>query len=213
MLLLVSALMPGVASAQPTAPPSSAQSAAGVPLPAMAADADPSFEVATIRPSDTSAPHGTYFRINGRHSLAYNISVGELIAYAYGLHLKQIVDGPPPLLERHYDIDGVPDVLGRSKLKQSQRMYQKLLASRFKLAFHSESREVAVYAIQIAKGGPKLALTTRKAADGSNFSYTCQAVLTARNVWLLRLPSTCRGRFWISRLWIRPACTVDMTST
>ena len=60
-------------------------------------------------------------------------------------------------------------------------MFQKLLFSGFKLAFHNESRELPAYAIQIAKGGPKLALTTRKPGDSTNFSYNCQVVLTVRN--------------------------------
>jgi uncharacterized protein (TIGR03435 family) len=151
------------------------------PVPPMPADANPSFDVSTIKPSDTSAPHGTFFRTNGRHVIAYNISAGGLIAYAYGLHEKQIVDGPSSLLGTHFDIDGLPDIVGHPNLKQSRLMFQKLLLSRFKLAFHNESRELPAYAIQIAKGGPKLVLTTRKPGDGTNFSYNCQVVLTVRN--------------------------------
>jgi uncharacterized protein (TIGR03435 family) len=151
------------------------------PLLPMPADANPSFDVATIKPSDTSAPHGTFFRTNGRHVVAYNISVDGLIAYAYGLHERQIVDGPSSLLSTHFDIDGLPDIEGHPNLKQSRLMFQKLLLSRFKLAFHNQSRELPAYAIQIAKDGPKLALTTRKPGDSTNFSYNCQVVLTVRN--------------------------------
>ena len=144
-------------------------------------DADPSFEVATIKPSDTSAPHGTGIRTSGHHVAAFNFPVGELIAYSYGLHLKQIITETSSLRDTHFDIDGVPNFAGRPNLAQSQRMFQRLLVSRFKLAFHYESRELSAYAIQIAKGGPKLALTTRKPSDSTGFSYTCQAVLTVRN--------------------------------
>ncbi len=70
--------------------------------------------------------------------MAYNISVGGLIAYAYGLHEKQIVDGPSSLLATHFDIDGLADIEGRPNLKQSRLMFQKLLFSRFKLAFHND---------------------------------------------------------------------------
>jgi len=167
--------IPNVTLAQTTAP------SAPVPFPSMPADANPSFDVATIKPSDTSAPHGTFFRRNGRHLIAYNISVDGLIAFAYGLHAKQIVDGPSSLLDTHFDVDGVPDGDGHPNLKQSQLMFQKLLVSRFKLTFHYRSREIPAYAIQIAKGGPKLTLTTHNPSDGTNFSYTCQVVLTVRN--------------------------------
>jgi hypothetical protein len=90
ILSLAIIAIPTVAPAQSTA--SSATQAPGPePLLPMPADANPSFDVATIKPSDTSAPHGMFFRTNGRHVIAYNISVGGLIAYAYGLHEKQIV--------------------------------------------------------------------------------------------------------------------------
>lgn len=147
----------------------------------MPADANPSFDVATTKPTDTSAPHATFFRTNGRHVIAYNISVGGLIVCAYGLHEKQIVNGPSSLFAAHFDIDGLPDIEGRPNLTQSRLMFQKLLLTRFKLAFHNESRSLPAYAIQIAKGGPKLAVTTRKPSDSTNFSYNCQVVLTVRN--------------------------------
>ena len=180
ILSLAIIAIPTAAPAQ-AAPPSPPTQTVPESLPPMPADADPSFEVATIKPSDTSAPHGTYFRHNGRHVVAYNISVKELISYAYGLHAKQIFDGPTSLLGVHFDIDGVPDIVGHANLKQSQLMFQKLLISRFKLVFRNESRELPAYAIQISPGGPKFALTTRKPGDSTGFSYTCQAVLTVRN--------------------------------
>ena len=139
------------------------------------------FDVATIKPSDTSAPHGRFFRLNGRHVIAYNMSVENLITYAYSIQVSQVVDGPSSLLAEHFDIDGLPDVVGRPNRSQSRLMFQQLLVSRFKLAFHYESRELPVYAIQIAKGGPKLAQTTRKPEAGTSFSYTCPPVLTYRN--------------------------------
>ena len=147
----------------------------------MPTDADPAFEVATIKPSDTSAPHGRFIRNEGRHLIAYNMSIEDLIIYAYALQAKQIAEGSSSLLATHFDIDGVPDISGHPNRNQSRSMFQKLLASRFKLTFHYESRELPAYAIQIAKSGPRLALTSRKPGDGSNFSYACPPVLTVRN--------------------------------
>jgi uncharacterized protein (TIGR03435 family) len=170
---------PYFTSAQSAA--TTAQSAEPLPLPPMPTDANPAFEVATIKPSDTSAAHGTGIRNSGRHVAAFNFSVGDLILYSYGLHAKQIVDGPSSLLGTHFDIDGVPSIEGHPNLKQSRAMFQNLLVSRFKLAFHYESRELPVYAIQIARGGPKLALTTPKPSDTTGFSYNCQVILTVRN--------------------------------
>ena len=181
ILSLTVIAIPNVTSAQSDARSASAQSAVPLPLPPMPTEANPAFEVATIKPSDTSAPHGRFIRNNGRHVIAFNMSVGDLIIYAYGLQAKQIVDGSRSLLSMPFDIDGVPDIVGRPNRSQSRLMFQKLLVSRFKLAFHYESRELAAYAIQIANGGPKLALTTRKPGEGTNFSYSCPPVLTVRN--------------------------------
>ncbi len=80
ILSLAIIAIPTVAPAQSTAS-SASQPPGPEPLPPMPADANPSFDVATIKPSDNSAPHGTFFRTNGRHVIAYNISVGGLIAY------------------------------------------------------------------------------------------------------------------------------------
>jgi uncharacterized protein (TIGR03435 family) len=147
----------------------------------MPADANPTFEVATIKPSDTSAPHGTFIRDSGRHLVAYNMSVSGLIVYAYELHARQIANGSPSLLATHFDIDGVPDIDGHPDLRQSRLMFQRLLVSRFKLMSHYESRDLPVYAIQVAKSGPRLIKTASKPGDSTNFSFSCPPVLSVRN--------------------------------
>ena len=53
-------------------------------------------------------------------------------------------------------MDGVPDVEGEPGVKQIQEMVRKLLTDRFGLKTHTEQREMNVYAVTVAKGGPKL---------------------------------------------------------
>ena len=154
---------------------------APVVLGPMPANADPAFEVATIKPSDTSAPHGTFLKTDGRHSIAYNFAVRDLICFVYGVHKSQIVGGSKALLETHFDIDGVPDIDGHPNIKQWKVMYGKLLESRFKLAFHREKRELPAYAIVVAKGGPKVRKTDRKPGDSTVFSLDRQIALKVRN--------------------------------
>jgi len=124
------------------------------PPKSMAPDAHPSFEVATIKPSDPNAK-GTSFRIKGRHLLMSNQPVANLIALAYGLQGTQIVGDPAWLGTDRYDIDGVADVEGEPNLKQMQEMYRKLLAERFGLAAHMDKKEMAVYALRVGKAGTK----------------------------------------------------------
>ncbi|SDF11169.1 TIGR03435 family protein [Terriglobus roseus] len=178
-LTLISLLM--LLSFSATTPAQSNTASQPSPMPS---DADPSFDVAVIKPSDTSVPRGMGIRNNGRHIAAFNFPLGELIAFSYGLHQKQIINGASPIFETHFDIDGVPDIAGHPNLAQSRLMFQKLLISRFKLAFHYESRVLPAYAIQLANNGPKLIRTTRKPGDSTGFSYNCQIVLTVRNASL-----------------------------
>jgi len=59
------------AAQSPTAPQSTTPAA----LEPMPADADPAFEVVSIKPSDRQSPHGTFFTTRGRHSIASNWEV------------------------------------------------------------------------------------------------------------------------------------------
>jgi uncharacterized protein (TIGR03435 family) len=135
----------------------SAQGPGAGPQPSkmMAADAHPEFEVATIKPSDPE-DESDGFSTNGRHVSVRNQSVSKILAAAYGIHVRQVVDGPSWLGNDRYDISGVADVEGEPSLKQMQEMLQKLLADRFRLNVHREKRQLSVYAVTVLKTGPKL---------------------------------------------------------
>lgn len=122
----------------------------------MSADAKPEFEVATVKPTDPNwGSEG--FHNNGRRDWCDNETVMRIISVAYHVHARQIVAGPPWLGSDKYTVDGVQDVEGEPNMEQMQGMYQKLLADRFKLTLHREKRDLSVYAITVAKSGPKLA--------------------------------------------------------
>ncbi len=141
-----------------TLPPAQAQQSATVPLAPMAADANPSFEVASIHPSRPDASQT--IRAHGRRVGLEGYSINSMICLAYGIHKTQVIGGPAWLDSDRYDIDGVPDAPGEPSISQMQQMFQKLLADRFALKFHHEKRELSVFAITIAKGGPKLTAST-----------------------------------------------------
>jgi uncharacterized protein (TIGR03435 family) len=124
------------------------------PPPPMAANADPSFDVATIKPSSPDA-RGKGFGISGRNYSTRNTSLADLIEYAYDVHLKQIVGGPDWMDKDKYDVSAVPDREGDPSHQQWKTMVQKLLADRFQLSFHHDKRELPVYVLSLAKGGPK----------------------------------------------------------
>jgi uncharacterized protein (TIGR03435 family) len=136
-----------------TAASVSAQSSA--PVNRMAADAHPSFAVATIKPHDPNSNHQGFNAIGDRYTVR-NQTVVSLMMFAYSIHKLQVVNAPAFAGTDRFDIEGTIDTPGEPNLHQQQEMLQKLLADRFGLKFHREVRELPVYAIEMAKGGPKL---------------------------------------------------------
>ena len=156
----------------PTPPP---------PVPPMAANADPGFDVATIKPSEPGK-QGKGFGFRAGHFVTFNTNMNDLIAFAYGLHAKQIVDAPAWFGTDLFDIEAKPDTEGRPNLKQMGIMVQKLLTERFLLKFHKDKRELSVYAITVAPGGPKMTKTTSAPADPQGFQFRGLGDLIVRNM-------------------------------
>jgi uncharacterized protein (TIGR03435 family) len=152
------------------------------PVKSMAADANPAFEVATIKPSDPNRRGGKGFTFQGRHFVTINTNMNDLIAFAYGLHPKQIIGAPDWFGTELFDIDGVPDAAGQPNMKQTATMVQKLLADRFKLQFHHDKKELSVYVITVAGSGPKLTKTSAGPNDLPGFGFRALGDLTVRNL-------------------------------
>jgi len=147
----------------------------------MAKDAKPGFDVVTIKPGVPGAG-GKNIGFQGRHFKMRNFDVNDLIALGYGLHSKQIVGAPEWFNTELFDVDGVPDVQGVPNLAQQGMMLQKLLADRFGLKFHHEQRELSVFAITVAKGGPKMTVTAAGPDDGIGFGFRGLGDLSVRNM-------------------------------
>src|SRR5437763_16891474 len=73
--------------------PSRAQGNPPQVLKPMARDADPAFEVATIRPADPD-DRNQGFRLDGHRMSIESASVTSLICFAYSIQKSQIVDAP-----------------------------------------------------------------------------------------------------------------------
>ena len=121
----------------------------------MAADADPSFEVATIKPTKPGA-QGMHYAIGPRRFSTFNTSLINLMTFAYRIQPKQIVGAPPWAESDKYDLLAEPDGEGQPNQRQWQEMVQKLLADRFKLALRHDKKKLSVYALIVGKNGPKL---------------------------------------------------------
>ncbi|MGA9583941.1 MAG: TIGR03435 family protein [Terracidiphilus sp.] len=122
----------------------------------MAADADPSFEVATIKPNNSGATSMQGLVIRGRKFMTRASSLGDLISFAYEVQAKQIVNAPDWLDKDRYDIEAVPEQEGVPNPEQIRIMIRKLMTDRFGLKFHHDKRDMSAYVLTVGKDGNKL---------------------------------------------------------
>jgi uncharacterized protein (TIGR03435 family) len=121
---------------------------------ALAAQARPEFEVASIRPSAEQVQQANVgVRISGSQMRISYFSLKDYVGMAYRLPMSQIT-GPDWLAQARFDIAAtIPDGASSAQVPE---MLQKLLADRFELKVHRDWKEFPVYALAIAKGGLKL---------------------------------------------------------
>jgi len=122
---------------------------------ALHAQAPPTFEVASIKPHpepinvSRSNTSGTYATWTAETLI-------DLVVEAYDLKYYQVSGGPKWAATDHFDInaraaDGPP--LTDQTLRP---LVQSLLAGRFQLKIHRQTKEIPVYELVIAKSGAKL---------------------------------------------------------
>jgi uncharacterized protein (TIGR03435 family) len=147
------------------------------------------FEVAVIRPTTAAPDAGTSVNLfEGGRVRIVNEPVKLLVRLAFQLQDSQIAGSPAWLESDRYDVEartGRPEKITAEEMPQ---LMQGLLADRFHLKFHRETREIPVYALVVSKGGPKL----KRASDGESAgmnthpgSRSSQAVATATSMDML----------------------------
>ncbi len=127
---------------------------------AMARDANPGWEVATVKASNPNDTRGQHINMPGRHIALLDTTVEQFLLLGYGVQQSQLAALPDWAKTTRWDIDGVPDAEGQPSWKQLQTLIQKILAERFSLQLHHEQREMPVFALTVSKSGPKLTPNT-----------------------------------------------------
>jgi uncharacterized protein (TIGR03435 family) len=125
-----------------------------------AATESPTFEVASVKPAEPQTMGMMRVRMSGGPGtpdpgqLTYtNVSLKNVLTNAYNVKGYQL-SGPKWLDTERFDITAkIP--MGATK-EQFQLMLQNLLAERFKLTLHHETKELPMYALVVGKGGSKL---------------------------------------------------------
>jgi uncharacterized protein (TIGR03435 family) len=127
---------------------------------AMAKDADPDWEVATVKASEPSDTRGQHIRMEGQRVMLTDTTVEEFLLLGYGVQKSQLAGEPEWVKTTRWDVNGVSSVEGQPSWRQLQGMMQKILVERFGLQLHHEQRELPVFALTVAKGGPRMTANT-----------------------------------------------------
>ena len=167
------------------------------------------FEVESVRPAAPCCAAGQWRESTAgadRIDFRY-VTMKYCIAFAYRVKEFQ-VSGPAWLNEQRYDI--VAKAAAGTKHDQLPEMVQSLLAERFKLQIHHETKEFNVYVLAQGKNGHRLKEsqpaepgTPEGASFGMSMSGTGVGRIEARRATMLSLANT------LSRVLGRPA--VDLT--
>lgn len=139
----------------------------------------PTFDVAAIHPH-ISEPHehnSIWSSSSDGQFKAENISALALIHWAWEMPDTRIVGAPDWVNTAHFNIEAKADpavdqqlhtLTSGDALRLKEKMVQALLAERFKLVVHSETRELPIYHLVVAKGGPRLGATQ---SDGTTINH------------------------------------------
>ncbi len=158
------------------------------------------FEVASVKAHQGGADKGERTRIIEPGRITYmNASLGEFIAMAYGVKRYQ-VSGPDwivnPGSSDRYDV--IATAGSPVSTEEVKRMLGPLLAERFHLIFHRETRELSVFELVLAKGGPKFKPSEKAEGaqsmkpDGEGGFYFRNWTMASFGNWLSGLPSVGR---------------------
>jgi uncharacterized protein (TIGR03435 family) len=127
-----------------------------------------SFEVASVKPNTSGISNALPpFFANGSYR-ASNVALKSVIANAYEVRIFQVEGGPGWLTSDRFDIiargrEGTPDRLRPAMLRT-------LLADRFKLVAHFETRDQQVYALTLLRGDGRLGPQLKPAAPAGGSS-------------------------------------------
>ena len=150
-----------------------------LPLGQAAATAD-RFEVASVKPYNGPLTMISANTEPGGRFVAQQQSLRDLLALAYKLRDSQIVGGPAWIGSDRFDVNAkaardFPPFNPMGEIGPLERMLQSLLADRFKLVVHSETREMPIFALIPARSDRKLGEKLRPASIDCAARFADQA--------------------------------------
>jgi len=123
----------------------------------VAAQESPTFEVASVKQNTAGDGRILIQALPGNRINMTNVPAQQLVSLAYQLQQFQLVGGPSWLATDRYDIiaklEGEPKPIVPGTPNPAMLALRSLLADRFKLKLHKETRDMDVYALVVVKPG------------------------------------------------------------
>lgn len=126
-------------------------------------DKPTAFDVASVRPHGPRGPDwgpsDPFNKTPVRDPIllsAHNRTLKTLVRWAFGVEYFQVSGGPAWVETEGYDVEARAN--SPSTPEQMMLMLRTLLADRFQLTFHRETRQLLLNVLSLAKGGPKIGL-------------------------------------------------------
>jgi uncharacterized protein (TIGR03435 family) len=144
-----------------------AQTPAAVAAGRSAPSPTPSFDVAAIHPHQPEPHERSHIVDSSGRFTTVNVDLRAILQWAFDMPESRIVGGSAWLDSARWDIEAkAENALDMQKnfdpaaaRLEKRRMVQALLAERFGLVVHREIRELPIYALVVAKGGPTFLAT------------------------------------------------------
>ncbi len=158
--------------------------------PTVAASSLPSFEVASIKPSDADSQLKIDFAAGGKLFVTH-ATLRFLIKIAYDVTDDQIIGGPAWLSSKRFDVQGKPAIAlpgdPQTMTKDQALLFhqptrlrlQRLLADRFQLELRKDSKDMPIFALVPVKNGPKMRRSTTSGDPDITFGH---GILQAKRV-------------------------------
>lgn len=137
-------------------------------VPAMAQEGLPSFEVVSVKVNRSGSDRQSMQLLPGGRAVVTNSLLRPLIETAYAILPQQLVGGPEWLDSERFDIvaqasENLPGSVPGGPPGRAQLMLQRLLVERFSLSVHTESRELPIYELVVARADGRLGPRIRRA--------------------------------------------------
>jgi uncharacterized protein (TIGR03435 family) len=147
-------------------------------IPAALAQTPQAFDVASIRPNHSGSTDSNVDSTAGGRLTVTNETLRELIKLAFSVKGYQIVGAPGWIDSERYDIAAKTESTAKLSLEELKALLRALLADRFSMKSHRETKEGTIYTLRIGKDGSRL--TRHDDGTGTKARASCGHLLGGR---------------------------------